>query len=141
MDAEQDQILIHFVKSHMYMNWQSDSSASETNSTNGNDPVSSHYANITGYFSTESDLKFELWIHEGTGELDKHTLSKSEVYSSWAGTEWYYNSDYGKWYVRTFSECPSATDNSKCSQILFEPDERQSINCMVKMLLYGCVVQ
>ena len=45
------------------------------------------------------------------------------AYSSWTSTEWNYDTDYGNWYIQSFSNCPSVSDNSKCSQILFEPDD------------------
>ena len=98
------------------------SSGSIVNNSDDNETFANQTADIKGYFNNESDLNFELWVKDGLEETEKFTLTKSEQYSSWSGTEWYRSTNYGQWYIQSFSSCPSTTDGSRCSQILFEPN-------------------
>ena len=138
-----DEINLHFVRTDLNMNWRSDSSGVIVDSSNSNDSFESQYADVVGYFDNESELNFELWIQKGIEKIEKYTLTKNEVYSSWSGTEWNYNSTYGEWLIQSFSDCPSSADSSKCSQVLFRPN-RTNINGLfgkVTMWLRGTRTQ
>ena len=136
-------INLHFVRTDLNMNWRSDSSGVIVDSSNSNDSFESQYADVVGYFDNESEINFELWIQKGIEKIEKYTLTKNEVYSSWSGTEWNYNSTYGEWLIQSFSDCPSSADSSKCSQVLFRPN-RTNINGLfgkVTMWLRGTRTQ
>ena len=114
---------IYFEKKDLGFKWRSNTTAMETNQTPENDSVNLHYADANAEFDSISELSFELWAQEGSETVRKFTLNRSEVYSSWAGEEWHYRTDYGSWYVQSYSNCAGQTDGLKCSQVLFQPDE------------------
>ena len=116
---------IHITRDDLKMSWADDTTSTVTA---GSNIVDSYSANIKGYFNNESDMVFELWIQEGAEEVQKLALTKSEVNSSWAGTEWYYQTKYGEWMIQSFSNCPSVSDNSKCSQVRFVPTSNEINN-------------
>ena len=114
---------LYYVRRGTEIRWRSDTTEMETNQSPGNNSYSTHYADVIAYINSESELSFELSVQEGAEDIKKYSLNKSEAYALWAGPEWNYRSDYGSWYVRSFSDCSDSTDGSKCSQILFNPDE------------------
>ena len=109
---------VHITRDDLKMSWTSGTVSMITAGTNIED---SYSANIKGYFDNESDMVFELWIQEGGDEIQKLSITKSEVNSSWSGTEWFYRSKFGEWMIQSFSNCPSESDSSKCSQVVFTP--------------------
>ena len=94
------------------MDWQSTSTGMETNLSNNYDTVRSHYADLQANIENESALTFELWIKEGSDEIEKDNLTKGDVYSIWAGSEWHIYTTYGQWYVQSFSKCAPQADFS-----------------------------
>ena len=117
---------IFFKLEDIDMQWRATSSGTETNRSNNFDAFEWHYASVKGYFANESEINFELWIKDGTEEIEKFPITKSEARDSWSGTEWFIRSAYGNWFIQSFSTCASA-DGQMCSQALFIPD-RTALN-------------
>ena len=117
------EITVIYIREDLNISWRTGLTGSIIDGPNNNDTFSTQIADVTGYFENESNLGFELWVTEGQKAVEKYTLTKSEAYSTWSGTEWNYNSSFGQWYIQSFSDCPSVSDGKKCSQILFIPDQ------------------
>ena len=117
---------IFFKLEDIDMQWRATSSGTETNRSNNFDAFEWHYASVRGYFANESEINFELWIKDGTEEIKKFPITKSEARDSWSGTEWFIRSAFGDWFIQSFSTCASA-DGQMCSQALFIPD-RTALN-------------
>ena len=117
---------IFFKLEDIDMQWRATSSGTETNRSNNFDAFEWHYASVKGYFANESEINFELWIKDGTEEIKKFPITKSEARDSWSGTEWFIRSAFGDWFIQSFSTCASA-DGQMCSQALFIPD-RTALN-------------
>ena len=114
--------------SEVNFNWQTGSNGEIFNGPADNERFANQNADLTAYIGQDSEMGFELWVKEGTDAIEKFTLTKGNYFAvPWAGQEWYYRSSFGDWYVRSFSNCPSARDGLKCSEVRFIPN-RSAVN-------------
>ena len=119
---------IFYIRTNMLFDWRSTSTAKDSNRTNNQDTFSEQYADLKVVASNDSDLNLKLKLTDGLNNPTEHILTKSEKRSDWAGQEWYYQSPYGEWFVRSLENCTSEYYlGFKCSTVFFKPN-RTALN-------------
>ena len=117
---------LHYVRTNMLFDWRSTSTGEDSNRTNNSDTFSEQYADLKVSVPNESDFSLKLKLSDGTNQPTEHVLTKSEKRSDWAGQEWYYESPYGEWFVRSLADCDSEYYMGfKCSTIFFKPNRTE----------------